>query len=78
MSKNKICSENPTIAMASFGLYVVQIKHIEYGINDYVYCTTPGKNETVECHKCMVFYGNRPYFKIHRQRVYLDECLRTI
>lgn len=68
--------ELETIAYIS-ALNGVEIKKIEYGINDYVYCISGswGSHKTV--HKVKIRYGNRPSIRIHNYTLYLDEAIRT-
>ena len=71
--------EMETIAYYS-GLNGIEIKHIEYGINDYIYCVSGawGSKSNQKPHKLKVYYNNdNDYIKLYGYRIPLNECLRT-
>ena len=80
MNKRESCKTNETIAFY-YGLGGVEIKGIEYGIDDYVYCIsgTMCKESLHSYHKCKIYYpGNAtPYFRISGYKIPLDECIRN-
>ena len=51
----------------------VEVKDIEYGINDYAIIVTPEKS----VHRVKIYYGIREHIRIHGRRLYFDECLRV-
>lgn len=54
----------------------VEVKRIEYGIDDYICCvsgTFAGKRQG---HRVKVNYGDRCYIKLYGRRLYMDECIR--
>ena len=51
----------------------VELKDIEYGINDYVIIVIQEKS----VHRVKIYYGKREYIKINGRRLYFDECLRA-
>ena len=58
----------------------LEIKKIEYGIEDYVYCVsgTWGSPKNYGYHKLKVYYdknGNN-YIKLHGYKIPLNECIR--
>ena len=55
MSKREQCLNNDTIAYY-YGLGGVEIKYIEYGIDDYIYCVSGACGSTV----------NKRYHKLKR------------
>ncbi|MGF6375066.1 hypothetical protein M2140_000100 [Clostridiales Family XIII bacterium PM5-7] len=70
------------LAMDSVAYYSgfsgLEIKSIEYGIEDYLICvsgawTSPSKQKT---HRLKIHYGDRPYVMLHGYKVPLDECIR--
>lgn len=69
----------PTIAYAST-CNGVEIKKIDYGIEDYVICISNAWNDrqNLKAHRLKIYYTDRPYFRLHGYRIYLDECIRTI
>lgn len=91
MSVKDICLSHKTIAVSSeFG--GVEIKAIDYGIDDYVYCVSGClcENEDLrKYHHAKIHYefsldreDSRPYIKLldanrKYHKLYLDECLRT-
>ena len=80
MKKREYCDSHETIAYYS-GLNGLEIKGIEYGIEDYVYCVSGAWGGEKGFHRCKVYYPaseiKSPFFKIHGYRVPLDECIRT-
>ena len=80
MKKREYCESHETIAYYS-GLNGLEIKGIEYGIEDYVYCVSGAWGGRKGFHRCKVYYleseTKSAFFKIHGYRVPLDECIRT-
>lgn len=70
MTRKEI-QQAPTVAVWSCGLAGLEIKGVEYGMEETVLCVWAGDNSA---HRCKVRSG--PYFLFHGRRVYLDECLR--
>ena len=55
----------------------VEVKGIEYGINDYAIIYIRLKKSV---HRVRINYGrklDRDYIRIHGRRLYLNECLRV-
>ena len=50
----------------------IELKDIEYGINDYAIIVV---NET-SVHRVKIYYGKRLYIRICGRRLYFHECLR--
>lgn len=69
-----------TIAYYS-GLNGIEIKYIEYGFNDYIYCVSGawGEKANQKPHKLKVYYNNDNYcyIKLYGYRIPLNECLRA-
>lgn len=62
------------------GLNGLEIKGIEYGADDYIYCVSGcwyGGKAAQRYHKCKVQYTRRgaPYIRVHGYQVLLNECL---
>lgn len=79
MKKREYCERHESIAYYS-GLNGLEIKGIEYGIEDYVYCISGAWGGNKGFHRCKVYYPiserKSAFFKIHGYRVPLDECIR--
>ena len=76
MNKREYCESRESIAYYS-GLNGLEIKGIEHGINDYVYCVSGAWGGGKTFHRCKVYYtGKVPYFRVHGYKIPLDECLR--
>ena len=74
MNKREYCKTNESIAFY-YGCGGVEIKGIEYGIDDYVYCVS-GSNRY---HRCKIYYpvSGSPFFRINGYKIPFDECIRT-
>lgn len=71
--------EMETIAYYS-GLNGIEIKKIEYGIDDHIYCVSGAFDEKANQrpHKLKVHYNNdNSYIKLYGYRIPLNECLRV-
>ena len=51
----------------------IELKGIEYGINDYAIIVIQEKS----VHRVKIYYGIREHIRIHGRRFYFDECLRV-
>lgn len=61
------------------GFSGLEIKHIEYGINDYLYCVSGawGAKSKQKPHKLKIYYDNNGGFvRLHGYKVPLTECIR--
>ena len=79
MSKREKCLNNETIA-CYYGLGGEEIKHIEYGIEDYIYCVSGawGSTTNKRYHKLKVYYTEKGgYVRLHGYRIPLEECIRV-
>ena len=66
-----------TIAYYS-GFNGLEIKGIEYGIEDYVLCVSGAWNGKPNPHRLKIYYtSENAYIKLNGYRVPLDECIRT-
>lgn len=85
-SKKEYCENKQSIAYYS-GIGGLEIKGIEYGINDFVYFVTGcwdgswsnGKN-TKRFHHCKIYYPvngrDSAFFMVYGYKVPLDECIK--
>ena len=79
MTKKEKCLNNNTIA-CYYGLGGVEIKDIEYGIEDYLYCVSGawGINTNKRYHKLKIYNTeNGGYVRLHGYKIPLDECIRV-
>ena len=80
MTKREYCDSHESIAYYS-GLNGLEIKGIEYGIEDYVYCVSGAWGGGKGFHRCKIYYPvnerKSAFFKVHGYRVPLDECIRA-
>lgn len=76
MSKKEICLENDSFAYYS-GFGGLELKKIEYGIDDYIYCVSGAWAAKKSYHKLKVYYGNKSdYLILHGYRIPLADCIR--
>ena len=76
MSKKEVCLNNKSFAYYS-GFGGLELKHIEYGIEDYIYCVSGAWTSKKSYHKLKVYYGNNSYYlKLHGYKIPLNECIR--
>ena len=77
MTKRNYCESHETIACYS-GLNGLEIKGIEYGIEDYVYSVSGAWGGPKGYHRNKIEYteAGAPYFRVHGYRIPLDECIR--
>ena len=79
MSKREQCLNNDTIAYYN-GLNGLELKHIEYGIEDYIYCVSGawGSSVNKRYHKLKVYYTEKgSYIRLYGYKIPLDECIRV-
>lgn len=75
-TKKQVCLENKSFAYYS-GFGGLELKKIEYGIEDYIYCVSGAWTSKKSYHKLKVYYGvNGDYIKLHGYRIPLNECIR--
>ena len=76
MSKKEVCLNNESFAYYS-GFGCLELKKIEYGTEDYIYCVSGAWCSKKSYHKLKVYYDdNGGYMKLHGYKVLLDECIR--
>lgn len=80
MTKKEYCMQHETVAYYS-GFSGLEIKGVEYGINDYVYCVSGvwGAKSNQRFHRLKIHYTNNgnDYIMLHGYRVMLRECIRV-
>lgn len=74
MTKREFCENHDTIAYYS-GFNGLEIKGIEYGIDDYMYCVSGAWYGKKTPHRLKIYDGR--YVKLHGCKIRLDECIRT-
>ena len=75
-TKKQICNNNKSFAYYS-GFSGLELKYIEYGIDDYIYCVSGAWNGKPKYHKLKVYYDqNGGYLKLHVYKIPLNECIR--
>ena len=77
MSKKEVCLNNDSFAYYS-GFGGLELKHIEYGIEDYIYCVSGAWSSKKSYHKLKVHSDNDGdmFIKLHGYKVPLNECIR--
>lgn len=77
MTKKEVCQNHKPFAYFS-GLSGVELHHIEYGINDYIYCTSGAWCNNKSYHKVKIHYDNNgdSYIRLHGYKIPLNECIR--
>lgn len=76
MSKKEVCLNNDSFAYYS-GLGGLELKKIEYGINEYIYCVSGAWTGKKSYHKLKVYYDNNGgYIKLHGYKIPLADCIR--
>lgn len=76
-TKKEVCNNNESFAYYS-GFGGLEFKHIEYGINDYIYCVSNAWGGKKAYHKLKVNtdkHGNT-YLKLHGYKIPFDECIK--
>lgn len=61
------------------GFSGLEIKAVEYGINDYLLCVSGacGAKSKQTPHKLKIYYDNNgAFFRLHGYKVSMDECIR--
>ena len=77
MAKKEYCESRESIAYYS-GLNGLEIKGIEHGLDDYVYCVSGAWGGGKAFHRVKVQYARNgeAFFRVHGYRIPLDECIR--
>lgn len=88
MTKKEICLSHDTIATYYVCVWVgIEIKAIEYGINDSIYFVSH-EGDTIKYHKARIYdnsvyndelgdYEDEPYFMWGKMKIFLSECMRV-
>lgn len=75
MTKKEICLQNKAIAYYS-GFGGLEVHHIEYGIEDYMYCVSGASSNSKSYHKLKVYYtDDSGYIELHGCKIALDEFI---
>ena len=77
MNKKEYSKNNKAIAYYS-GLNGIEIHGVEYGINDYIYCTAGAWSGKKSYHKLKIKYNlnGDAFFTLHGYKIPLSECIR--
>ena len=77
MTKKEYCMAHESVAYYS-GLNGLEIKGIDYGIDDYIYCVSGAWVGGKAFHRCKIQYtrNGAAFFRVQGYRVPLDECIR--
>ena len=80
MTKKEYCMSHDSVAYYS-GLNGLEIKGIEYGVNDFVYCVSGcwyGGKAARRFHRCKIYYPitESAFFKVDGYKIPFDECIR--
>lgn len=77
MNKREYCESRESIAYYS-GLNGLEIKGIEYGIDDYIYFVSGVWGGGKAFHRRKIQYTRKgaAFFRVYGYRVPLDECIR--
>lgn len=80
MTKKEYCMDHESIAYYS-GLNGLEIKGIEYGANDFVYCVSGcwhGGKAARRFHRCKIYYPitESAFFNVDGYKIPFDECIR--
>ena len=76
MSKKEICQSKPAFAYYS-GFSGLELHHIEYGIEDYIYCVSGAWGGGKACHRLKVYYTDSgDYIRLHGYKIPLADCIR--
>ena len=76
MNKKEVCLNNDSFAYYS-GFGGLELKKIEYGINEYIYCVSGAWTGKKGYHKLKVYYDdNGDYIKLHGYKIPLSDCIR--
>lgn len=77
MNKREYCESRESIAYYS-GLNGLEIKGIEHGIDDFIYCVSGAWGGGKAFHRCKIQHTRKgaAFFRVHGYRVPLDECIR--
>ena len=78
MNKREYCESRKSSAYYS-GLNGLEIKGIEYGIDDYIYGVSGAWGGGKGYHRCKIQYtrNGAAVFRVHGYKTPVDECIRT-
>lgn len=76
MNKKEICENNHSFAYWS-GCGGVELKRVEYGVNDYIYCISNAWSGKKSYHRLKVYHDNDGGFLVlHGYKIPLNECIK--
>lgn len=76
MKKSEIINARPVAYYSGFG--GIEIKSVEYGIDDYIIYVAGAWCSARSAHKSKIYYtmSGSPYFKYKGVRIHLEDCVR--
>lgn len=74
MTRKEIINAEPIAYISALG--GIEIKHIEYDIEDRIYCVSNAWHGKPTAHKVKIYYADLPYIVLHGQRFKLLEMIR--
>ena len=76
-TKKEVCTKNSAFAYYS-GFSGLELHHIEYGIDDYIYCVSGAWCSKKAYHKLKIRYDSKgsPFIRLHGYKVPLDDCVK--
>ena len=81
MTKREYCEKRESVAYYN-DLGGVEIKGIEYGIDDFVYCVSGcyGGAAARRFHRCKIYCpaneNDSAFFRLHGYKIPLNECIK--
>lgn len=76
MTKREICDEHHTVAYYN-RLGGLEVRHISYGINDFIYLIAGAWSNKKSYHKLKIHYGHKyAYIKLHGYRCRLSDFIK--
>lgn len=79
MAKKEVCESHKSIAYYS-GYWWIELKHIEYWIDDYIYRIDNAwyPSKWIRYHKSKILYDKNgdAYFRAWSSKIYFSECIR--
>ena len=77
MTKREYCETHPATAYYS-GFAGLEVHGIEYGVEDYLYCTSGAWSGRKSYHRLKIKYtrSGSAFVELHGYRVPLNECIR--
>lgn len=77
MTKKEYCINNKAAAYYS-GFNGLEIHGIEFGIENYLYCTSGAWSGKKQYHKLKIYtsFKDAPFVRLHGYKIPLNECIK--